>query len=157
MPQLDNETVAADMNKMENRQENGLDVVNAFMQEGYGCRPEHSLKNWGVAVITHWPPTKDDVAAANLELDIKFDELVAEADRYHDQHKFEDITEFHRLAARRRRTIKPWLNKNPDLVNCGACGMDVKQNIACCPHCSAVLNEELHRKFFPEKYAKKTA
>lgn len=157
LPQLDNETVAADMNKMENRQEDGIEVVNAVLVEGYGYRPEHSLRHWGVSVITHWPPTVDDLALANKELNAKFDELIAEADKHHEQHKYEDISEFHRLAARHRKLTKPWLNANPDLVPCGACGTDVKQNIARCPQCGAVLDEALDRKFFPEKYSRKAA
>ena len=154
LPKLDNETVAADMNKMENRQEDGLAVVQAVMQEGFGFRPEHSLRNWGVACIDHWPPTEKDLEEPRLMLAIKDDELITEGDKYHDQHKFEDITDYHRSAAKRRRVAKPWLNKNPDLVSCGACGTEVKQNIALCPQCGAVLDEDLHRKFFPDKYKK---
>lgn len=154
LPVLDNETVAVDMNKMENRQEDGIEVVNAVLQKGWGSRPEQSLEHWGLGVSTEWPPSAQDIAAANKRLNIKYDELVHEADKYFEQRKFEDITEFHRLAARRRRLTKGWLNENPDLVSCGACGMEVKPNIARCPHCTAVLDKELDRKFFPEKYAK---
>lgn len=154
LPILDNETIASDMNKMENRQEDGKEVVDAFLMRGYGFRPEMSLENWGVMVIDHWPPVKADLAHANLKLNQKYDELIADADRYHEQRKFEDISEIHRLAARRRKLAKEWLNENPDLVSCGACGSQVMPNIAVCPHCSAVLNEQLARKFFPERYQK---
>ena len=154
LPILDNETVAADMNKMENRQEDGKEVVDAILMRGYGFRPEMSLTNWGVSVVDHWPPTKQELDEARRQLNLKFDELIAEADRYHEQRKHEDIGEFHRLAARRRRLSKEWLNENPDMVSCGACGMEVKPNIARCPHCTAVLDEALDRKFFPEKYRK---
>lgn len=157
LPKLDNETVASDMNKMENRQEDGLEVVHAVLQEGFGCRPEHSLRNWGVSYAMQWPPSAQELSAATKLLNVKFDELVAEGDKYHDQHKFEDITEFHRLAARRRRLQKPWLNENPDLLTCGACGSQVMPNIAVCPQCTAVLNEELHRKYFPQLYQKKAS
>jgi hypothetical protein len=154
LPLLDNETVAADMNKMENRQEDGALVVDAVMQRGWGFKPEHNLDRWGVMAIDHWPPTKADLEAANRYLSQKFDELIGEADRYHEQRKHEDVTEFHRLAARRRKLLKPWLNENPDLVSCGACGMQVMPNIAVCPHCTATLNEELAKKFFPERFKK---
>jgi hypothetical protein len=157
LPKLDNETVAADMNKMENRQEDGVEVVNAVLLKGYGYRPEQSLENWGVACITHWPPTAKDLEEPNLNLAIKFDELIAEADKYHDQHKFDDITEFHRLAARRRRQQKPWLNVSPELRACPACGSNVMSNIAVCPQCTAVLDEDLHKKYFPQLYAKKAS
>lgn len=152
LPKLDNETVAADMNKMENRQEDGLAVVDAVLQRGWGCRPEQSLERWGVGVTTQWPPSAQDIAAAKKELNIKFDELTTEGDKYYEQRKHEDITEFHRLAARRRALSKPWLNENPDLVPCGACGMQVMPKIAKCPHCRATLDVELARKFFPEEY-----
>lgn len=157
LPKLDNETVASDMNKMENRQEDGIEVVNAVLLEGYGYRPEGSLRHWGVSVIEHWPPTKDDLVLPTMELNAKFDELIAEADKHYEQHKYEDITEFHRLAARRRKLAKGWMNANPDLVPCAACGTDVKPNIAVCPQCGAVLDEALARKFFPEKFSKKVA
>jgi hypothetical protein len=152
MPKLDNETVASDMNKMENRQEDGIEVVDAFMMRGYGFRPEQSLENWGVLAIDHWPPTKEEIQKARKNLSFKYDELIAEADRYQEQRKHEDIGEFHRLAARSRGLNKAWLNENPDLVPCGACGMSVMPNIAKCPHCRATLNVELARKFFPEEY-----
>lgn len=154
MPRMDNETVASDMNKMENRQEDGGEVVDAVLMRGYGFRPEHSLENWGVAVIDHWPPTQQDLVEPTRKLNGKFDELIAEGDRFHEQRKHEDISEFHRLAARRKKLQKQWLNENPELVSCGACGMEVKPNIARCPHCTAVLDEALDRKFFPEKYKK---
>jgi hypothetical protein len=154
LPKLDNETVAADMNKMENRQEDGLAVVDAVLQRGWGCRPEHSLENWGVGVTLQWPPSAQDIAAATKKLNMKFDELIAEADKAHEQREYKEITEFHRLAARRRAVNKAWLNENPDMVPCGACGMQVMQNIAKCPHCRATLNVELAKKFFPEEYRK---
>lgn len=155
LPILDNETVAADMNKMENRQEDGKEVVDAVLMRGYGFKPEHSLENWGVAVVDHWPPTKEEVAAAIRKLNMKYDELIAEADRYSEQRKYEDIGEFHRLAARRRNLTKPWLNENPDLVACPACGMQVMPAIAKCPHCRATLDVELAKKYFPEEYRAK--
>ena len=157
LPKLDNETVAADMNKMENRQEDGMVVVNAVLLEGYGYRPEASLRRWGVSVIEHWPPTKDDLVLPTMELNAKFDELIAEADKHYENHKYDDISEFHRLAARRRKLTKGWMNANPDLVACVACGTDVKPNIAVCPQCGAVLDEALARKYFPEKFNKKAA
>ena len=154
MPILDNETVASDMNKMENRQEEGIEVVKAFMMQGYGFKPDDSLENWGVSVIDHWPPTAQDIAAANKRLNQKFDDLIAEADRFHENREHLNITDFHRLAARRRKQTKNWLNVNPDMKACPACGSTVMPDIAVCPHCSATLNEELARRFFPERYKK---
>ena len=152
LPILDNETVAADMNKMENRQEDGKEVVDAVLMRGYGFRPEHSLENWGVGVSTQWPPTKEEVAKAKRSLKSKYDELKAEADRYHEQRKHEDIGEFHRIACRALGLSAAWLNENPDLTACPACGTQVMPNIAKCPHCRATLNVELARKYFPEEY-----
>jgi ribosomal protein L32 len=154
MPFLDNETVASDMNKMENRQEDGIEVVNAFLQKGWGSRPEASLEHWGIGVSEQWPPTAQEVAAATKRLNSKFDELCHDADKFHEQREYANITEFHRLAARRRKLQKPWLNENPDLQACPACGSQVMPNIAVCPQCSATLNEELARKFFPERFKK---
>lgn len=156
LPILDNETVAADMNKMENRQEDGKEVVDAVLMRGYGFRPEFSLEYWGVSVIENWPPTAQQISEANKRLNAKFDELIAEADKYYEQRKHEDISEFHRLAARRRKLAKGWINENPDYEPCPACGTQVMPNIAKCPHCRATLNVELAKKYFPEEY-KKTA
>jgi hypothetical protein len=157
LPFLDNETVASDMNKMENRQEDGQMVVDAVLMKGYGFKPEHSLENWGVAVIDHWPPTAEDLAPPNRKLAQKFDELIGEADKHHEQREYKNIDEFMRLAARRRNLQKPWLNENPDLKACPACGTQVMPNIAVCPHCTATLNEELARKYFPERFAARPA
>lgn len=154
LPFMDNETVAADMNKMENRQEDGQMVVDAFLMEGYGFRPEMSLRNWGVGVITHWPPKAEDLVEPNRLLNLKFDQMIAEADAHHQNHKPDDISDMHRMAARRRKQDRPWLNAGVDVQSCPACGSNVRSNIAACPHCTAVLNEELHRKYFPEKYKK---
>ena len=151
---LDNETVAVDMNKMENRQEEGIEVVNAFLQKGWGSRPEASWEHWGLGVTEQWPPSAEDLAAANKRFSAKLDELVHEGDKFYEQRKHDDISDFHRYAARRRKLAKPWLNENPDLVACAACGSQVMPNIAVCPQCSATLNEELARKFFPERYRK---
>jgi hypothetical protein len=154
MPQMDNETIASDMNKMENRQEDGREVVDAVLMRGYGFTPEVSLENWGVAVIDHWPPTAQDLIEPMKRLNAKRDELIAEADKHHEQRKYEDISEFHRLAARQRKLTKPWLNENPDLQACPACGTQVMPNIAKCPQCRATLNVELAKKYFPEEYRK---
>lgn len=154
MPILDNETVASDMNKMENRQEDGKLVVDAILMEGYGFRPEMSLRNWGLGCIDHWPPTVEDLKGPRKLLNAKFDELISEADKHHEQRKYDDISEFHRMACRQRGITKPWLNENPDLQACPACGTQVMPNIAVCPHCTATLNEELARKYFPERFNK---
>lgn len=151
---LDNETIAVDMNKMENRQEDGIEIVNAFLSRGRDCRPENNLEQWGLGVTETWPPSKNDIEEAELRLEIKFDELIRDADRFHEQRKYDDITEFHRLAARRRKLKKEWLNENPSLVSCPACGEAVMPNIAKCPHCRATLNEQLARKYFPDEYRK---
>ena len=155
---LDNETVAVDMNKMENRQEDGLEAgVNAFLCRGRDCRPENNLEQWGIGVSETWPPSSQDLAAAQKRLNLKLDELVRDGDRYYEQRKHDDITEFHRYAARKKSLQKGWLNENPDLLPCPACGQQVMPNIAKCPHCRATLNAELARKYFPEEYPKKTA
>jgi hypothetical protein len=153
---LDNETVAVDMNKMENRQEEGMEIVNAFLSRGRDCRPENNLEQWGLGVTETWPPTAQDLAEAHKRLDMKEDELIRDADRFHEQRKYDDITEFHRWAARKRGLKKDWLNENPSLVACPACGEQVMPKIAKCPHCRATLDEQLARKYFPEEF-KKTA
>lgn len=154
LPFIDNETVASDMNKMENRQEDGKLVVEAVMMEGYGFRPEQSLRNWGVGVIDHWPPTAADLKEPQKKLNQKYDQLIAEADAHYANHKPDDIHDMHRMACRARKQSRQWLNAGTDQESCPACGETVKANIARCPHCTAVLNEELDRKFFPEKYKK---
>jgi hypothetical protein len=152
-PVLDNETIAIEMNKMANIQEDGIDTVNAFMMRGYGFQPSDSLETWGVAVINYWPPQREDIQNANKALDRKCDELIADADRSYEQRNFKEIAEIHRWAARRRKqNNKGWLNANPDLTNCPACGSAVMQNIAVCPHCSATLDEKMARKYFPERF-----
>lgn len=151
---LDNETIAVDMNKMENRQEDGMDIVNAFLSRGRNCAPENNLELWGVGVSEQWPPTAQELSAAHKRLNEKCDELIRDADRFYEQRQHDNVVEDHRWAARRRKLQKPWLNENPDLVACGACGSPVLPNIAVCPHCSATLNEELARKFFPERFKK---
>lgn len=154
---LDNETVAVDMNKMENRQEDGLEAgVNAFLNRGRDCVPENNWENWGIGVTTTWPPTAQEISEANKRLNLKCDELIRDADRHHEQRRYDDITEHHRWAARRRNLKKEWLNENPSLVACPACGEAVMPKIAKCPHCRATLDIELARKFFPEDF-KKTA
>jgi len=153
---LDNETVAVDMNKMENRQEDGMEIVNAFLCRGRDCRPENSLEQWGIGVCEQWPPTAEDLAPVQKRLSEKFDELIRDADRHHEQRRYDDITEFHRLAARRKRVAKEWLNETPNMVACPACGQSVMPSIAKCPHCRATLNEQLARKYFPEEFKQKT-
>lgn len=157
-PALANETVAVDMNRMEHRQEEGILPVNSFMLKGYGFTPDMSLENWGVAAIDHWPPTKEDLAEPNRRLNIKYDELIAEGDKFHDNRQIDNITEMHRIAARRRKQErKSWISSNPNLVSCKACGTDVKEGIAVCPQCNAVLDEQQARKYFPERFADKKA
>ncbi len=154
---LDNETVAVDMNKMENRQEDGMEAgVNAFLNRGRDCRPENNLEQWGIGVTETWPPTKQDLDAANKRLDDKCDDLIRDADRHHEQRRYDDITEFHRWAARRKKLTKEWLNENPNMVSCPACGQSVMPKIAKCPHCRATLDQELARKYFPEEFQRKT-
>jgi rubrerythrin len=153
-PIIHNETVATDMNAMENVQEEGQVHLNAFMIEGYGCKPEDSLRYWGVEAIDHWPPTAQDLIAPNKRLNAKLDDLISEGDRYHENREHQNITDRHRWAARKRKQMRGWLNENPELVSCRACGSMVMPSIAVCPHCSAVLDEKLARQFFPERFQK---
>ena len=153
-PVLYNETVATDMNKMENIQEEGDTHLNAFLLEGYGCTPQDSLKNWGVGVCEQWPPTADDLIEPNKRLKKKFDELIAEADAFYEKREFQNIGEYHRLAARALRQTRGWLNASPDTDSCKNCGSTINTGIAQCPHCKVVLDRELHMKNFPELYEK---
>lgn len=151
---LHNETVATDMNKMENIQEEGEVHLQAFMMEGYGCSPQDSLRNWGVAVIDHWPPTQKDLQEPNKKLNAKFDELIAEADAFYEKREYQNISDYHRLAARRRKQQRGWLNASPDSTSCKNCGSTILADIAQCPHCKVVLDRKKHRENFPELYEK---
>jgi len=153
VPILHNETIAVDMNKMENTQEEGNVLVDAIMMRGYGFKPEASLENWGVAVIEHWPPEKEDLIEPNKRLNEKFDQLIYEADKFHENREHQNITDMHRLAAKKRRQQRAWMSANPDTTSCKNCGMTVLEGIAQCPHCKVVLDRAKHKKNFPELYA----
>ena len=151
---LNNETVATDMNKMENIQEEGEVHLQAFMLEGYGCTPEASLRNWGIEAIDHWPPTAEDLIQPHKRLAKKYDELIAEANAFYEKREFQNISEYHRFAARAKNVKPGWMNENPDAVSCRNCGSVIMADIAQCPHCKVVLDRDKHKQNFPELYAK---
>jgi hypothetical protein len=154
VPLLHNETVATDMNKMDNVQEEGEIHRNAFLMEGYGCTPQDSLRNWGVGCIDHWPPTAKDLIEPNKALDRKADQLIAEADSFYEKREYQNISDDHRWAAKRRKQPRGWMNASPDSESCENCGSVIVSGIAQCPHCRMILDREKHRRNFPELYQK---
>jgi len=67
-----------------------------------------------------------------------------------------NINDMMRAAARELGLQPKWLFLVTDEMKpCAACGTPVSPNIAVCPNCNAILDEEKARKFFPERFLHK--
>lgn len=79
--------------------------------------------------------------------------LIAEADKFNDtQEGRVNINDGMRRAARAEKVERAWLYEAVPQNACPACGGSIPAGVAVCKHCSAIVDEERARKFFPERF-----
>jgi hypothetical protein len=150
------ETISVDMNKMEQRPVDGMDVVHDILGVGPYKQPGQSLISRGVFIAEGSTPTAKEKKAAYAELDKYYGSLVSEADRYHMAGPLQmpNICDEHRAAARALNQTRPWCETPRQQDSCPGCGRSVPQGIARCPHemCGAILDEVKAKKLFPHLF-----
>ena len=108
---------------------------------------------WYGVFISHSPnPSDKEIAAAREKRRARNLMFVAQADNFFLQGQTKEIDARHRKAAIEEKQKKSWAQAPTTLDTCPACGSQVQLNIAVCPNCTAVLNEQLARKYFPERF-----
>lgn len=114
-----------------------------------------NLEWHGVFISKTKEPSDKDIAAARAKRKERNLYVINEADGLYlkGPKGMEEIGIPHRLAAREENVKRPWSEKTVSQETCPACGSDVRPGIAVCPVCAVILNEELARKYFPERFA----
>jgi hypothetical protein len=101
------------------------------------------LQDHGVFVCAGPRPTVEELAAATERRDAFYHRLIAEGDTMWARgHSFREISDLHRRAAIALGVEREWAYVPMRLADCPACGEKVKQSVAVCKHCGAILDEE---------------
>ncbi len=111
-----------------------------------------NLEWHGVFITNNKVPTDKEIAAAKEKRRQRNLLLIQLADNAHMQGRHQDILAPHREAALEEKQKKAWAQTPTSLDNCPACGTSILPGIAVCPSCSAVLDMEKARKFFPGRF-----
>lgn len=101
------------------------------------------LQDHGVFVCARARPSEPELAAATARRDAFYHRLVADGDTLWARgHSFREISDLHRRAAIALGIEREWAYVPMRMKDCPACGEKVKEGVAVCKHCHAILNEE---------------
>lgn len=101
------------------------------------------LQDHGVFVCARARPSEQELAAATARRDAFYHRLVADGDTLWARgHSFREISDLHRRAAIALGIEREWAYVPTRMKDCPACGEKVKEGVAVCRHCHAILNEE---------------
>lgn len=119
------------------------------------------LHDHGVFVCAGARPTFDELAAATARRDAYYHRLIAEGDTLWARgHSFREISDMHRRAAIAVGVEREWAYVPTRTSECPACGEKIKQGVAVCKHCHAILDAEKaarHGLHLPAAQAQSTA
>ena len=147
------ERVATDMDKMSNRYEEGLQIAQDVLFIGRGYAPQLNREEWGMFISETAEPTPKQIRDAQARLRQTQAKLVSEADNLERNNKRSEIGEIHRQAAEALGLNKAWLPTEPvEAEACPACNKRIDPSSIICPECSAILDIEGAKKYFPEKF-----
>lgn len=101
------------------------------------------LGDHGVFVCAGARPSDVELAAAATRRDAWYQQLVAEADQMWARgHSYREISDMHRRAVLSLGLEREWAFVARKLMDCPACGEKVKEGVALCKHCGAILDPE---------------
>jgi hypothetical protein len=101
------------------------------------------LRDHGVFVCAGARPTADELAAATARRDAYYHRLIAEGDTLWARgHSFREISDMHRRAAIALGVEREWAYVPSRTSECPACGEKIKQGVAVCKHCHAILDAD---------------
>jgi hypothetical protein len=104
---------------------------------------------WGTKEV----PTEKEIKNAQARLHAYYKALVAEADKFNETDEGKkNISDGMRRAAKTLRLERVWLYEAQPQNGCPACGGAIPAGVAVCKHCSAIVDEQKARKFFPERF-----
>lgn len=133
------EDIASDLAMQANQGILGPDGVESFM---------------GVFVSPTEKPSAAVLAEMRKKLSAFDDGQIKLADEFWDEPRtHKEISALHRRCAKRRNQTRPWTYESVNTTACPACGSSIRSGMAICMHCSAIVDEEKARKFFPERFA----
>jgi hypothetical protein len=101
------------------------------------------LHDHGVFVCASARPTPDELSAATVRRDAYYHRLIADGDTLWARgHSFREISDMHRRAAIALGVEREWAYVPMRTSECPACGEKIKQGVAVCKHCHAILDSE---------------
>jgi len=142
----------------------GEKVAHEILNEGPFHLKHNSLRQYGVSICHQWPPTKEEISAAWKSLaEGELEALIRQANSAYSAgpQEFERTIgngERYFLAAKllKKTTAEcPWMmrtiNAGSSNVECRFCGEAMKPNLAKCPNCKEVVDQELYAKLTAKK------
>jgi hypothetical protein len=104
------------------------------------------LASHGVFVCAGPRPTDEELARAIALRDAWYQQLVFEGDQmWARSHNYRELSDMHRRAALALGLEREWAYVPTKMVDCPVCGEKVKEGVAICRHCTAVLNPQKAR------------
>lgn len=101
------------------------------------------LQDHGVFVCASARPSDAELGSATARRDAFYHRLVLDGDTLWARgHSFREISDLHRRAAIALGIEREWAYVPIRMMDCPACGEKVKDGVAVCRHCHAILNEE---------------
>jgi hypothetical protein len=101
------------------------------------------LESHGVFLCAGARATEEELAQAVAKRDAWYHQLVLEGDQMWARgHSFREISDVHRRAAMALGIEREWAYVPQQFADCPACGEKVKNGVAVCKHCGAILDAE---------------
>lgn len=97
----------------------------------------------GIFICAGARPSKEEIAAGQTRRQDWYQQLVSEADTMWARgHSYREISDMHRRAALSLWIDREWAFVPQKMIECPACGENLKPHVAVCKHCGAVLDAE---------------
>lgn len=148
------ERITNDMNKMDNRYEEGIDVARDVMFIGRGYTPDLNRENWGLFIHDGPVAPQAKIAAGKKRLHKSYSDLIAQADNLERQNKRDEISNnpIYALAAAELGVKRPWCEESKAMDSCAACGGTINTGVKVCIHCKAPTDAVLLEKWMQKQY-----
>lgn len=151
------ERITNDMNKMDNRYEEGMDVAHDVMMVGRGYTPDLNMEKKGLFIHEDPNPPAEKIKAARKHWNKYCSDMVAKADNLEKTNKREEIsnTPIYALCAAELGVTRPWCSESKAMSECAACGGSINPGVKICIHCKAPTDPARLEKWMDSQYEKR--
>lgn len=149
------EYITNDMNKMDMRHEEAINVANDVMLIGRGYTPDLNMERRGLFIHDSPVAPQSKILSGKKNWHKYCSDMVARADNLEKAGKREEIsnTPIFLLCAAELGIVRPWCSESKSMNECTACGGVINHGVKLCIHCKAPTDPAQQAAWMTKQYA----